>query len=194
MGVRGGAQGEGGAGAAAWWLGQLLMQAVASSTPHRGPRSPWPSPAARCCPELLNIPPRAPSPRACGAHPAAMIGYSVLFARFAWAIQPRNYLLFAMCICNGFVQTNQMRRWMSVQPWAQVGGRALHALCSGRQPGGAVLSNARATHANALPCVHVHVPSRALNLRCKLLRRRTSPSPPRGRRSEPRARPELLTA
>lgn len=40
--------------------------------------------------------------------------------RFAWAIQPRNYLLFACHASNEVVQLNQMRRWASVQPWAEV--------------------------------------------------------------------------
>ena len=51
---------------------------------------------------------------------AAMCVYSLLFMRFAWAIQPRNYLLFACHFCNEGVQLNQMRRWASVQPWAEV--------------------------------------------------------------------------
>jgi hypothetical protein len=46
--------------------------------------------------------------------------YSALFMRFAWMIQPRNYLLLACHISNEAVQLNQMRRWASIQPWAQV--------------------------------------------------------------------------
>lgn len=37
--------------------------------------------------------------------------YSVLFMRFAWVIQPRNYLLFACHASNEAVQLNQLRRW-----------------------------------------------------------------------------------
>ena len=37
--------------------------------------------------------------------------YSVLFMRFAWVIQPRNYLLFSCHASNEGVQLNQMRRW-----------------------------------------------------------------------------------
>ena len=51
---------------------------------------------------------------------AAMCVYSALFARFAWMIQPRNYLLLACHISNETVQLNQLRRWASVQPWAAV--------------------------------------------------------------------------
>ncbi|EFN52959.1 hypothetical protein CHLNCDRAFT_26253, partial [Chlorella variabilis] len=51
---------------------------------------------------------------------AAMCLYSMLFMRFAWAIQPRNYLLFACHASNEVVQLNQMRRWATVQPWAEV--------------------------------------------------------------------------
>ena len=46
--------------------------------------------------------------------------YSLLFMRFAWAINPCNYLLFACHASNECVQLNQMRRWASVQPWAAV--------------------------------------------------------------------------
>lgn len=43
--------------------------------------------------------------------------YSLLFMRFAWAINPRNYLLFACHLSNEAVQLNQMRRVLSVQDW-----------------------------------------------------------------------------
>ena len=39
-----------------------------------------------------------------------MIGYSSLFMRFAWAVQPRNYLLFACHSFNVAAQLNQLRR------------------------------------------------------------------------------------
>lgn len=39
-----------------------------------------------------------------------MIGYSSLFMRFAWMVQPRNYLLFACHSFNVAAQINQMRR------------------------------------------------------------------------------------
>ncbi|CAM9428693.1 unnamed protein product [Ectocarpus fasciculatus] len=39
-----------------------------------------------------------------------MIGYSGLFMRFAWAVQPRNYLLFACHSFNVAAQVNQLRR------------------------------------------------------------------------------------
>ena len=41
---------------------------------------------------------------------SVMIGYSALFMRFAWAVQPRNYLLFACHTFNVAAQLNQMRR------------------------------------------------------------------------------------
>eukprot|EP00890_Picochlorum_soloecismus_P004597 jgi/Picsp_1/5138/NSC_02502-R1_brain protein 44-like protein len=43
---------------------------------------------------------------------AAMCVYSVLFMRFAWMIQPRNYILLACHVSNEAVQLNQMRRYM----------------------------------------------------------------------------------
>jgi mitochondrial pyruvate carrier 2 len=39
-----------------------------------------------------------------------MIGYSSLFMRFAWMVQPRNYLLFACHTFNVAAQMNQLRR------------------------------------------------------------------------------------
>lgn len=41
----------------------------------------------------------------------AMCVYSLLFMRFAWMIQPRNYLLLACHASNEVVQLNQMRRY-----------------------------------------------------------------------------------
>lgn len=39
--------------------------------------------------------------------------YSLLFMRFALAIQPKNYLLFACHLSNEAVQLNQMRRYLT---------------------------------------------------------------------------------
>ena len=36
--------------------------------------------------------------------------YSLLFMRFAWRVQPRNYLLLACHACNEVVQGNNLRR------------------------------------------------------------------------------------
>ena len=43
--------------------------------------------------------------------PAAMCVYSALFMRFALAIQPRNYLLFACHAANETVQLYNLSRW-----------------------------------------------------------------------------------
>lgn len=43
---------------------------------------------------------------------AAMCVYSLLFMRFAWMIEPRNYILFACHASNEAVQMNQMRRYV----------------------------------------------------------------------------------
>jgi mitochondrial pyruvate carrier 1 len=45
----------------------------------------------------------------------AMCVYSLLFMRFAWMIQPRNYILFACHASNEVVQMNQMRRYVELQ-------------------------------------------------------------------------------
>ena len=46
--------------------------------------------------------------------------YSALFMRFALAIQPKNYLLFACHVCNEVVQLNQARRTLQVRDWRTV--------------------------------------------------------------------------
>lgn len=45
----------------------------------------------------------------------AMCIYSLLFMRFAWMIQPRNYILLACHAANETVQLNQLRRWYGAQ-------------------------------------------------------------------------------
>ncbi|CAK0782664.1 pyruvate transporter mpc1 [Coccomyxa viridis] len=40
-----------------------------------------------------------------------MCVYSLLFMRFAWEINPRNYLLLACHAANETVQLNQLRHW-----------------------------------------------------------------------------------
>ena len=42
---------------------------------------------------------------------AAMCVYSALFMRFAYEVQPRNWLLFGCHFCNEAVQLNQLRRY-----------------------------------------------------------------------------------
>ena len=44
-----------------------------------------------------------------------MCVYSCLFMRFAWEIQPRNYILLACHASNECVQLNQMRRWWTAK-------------------------------------------------------------------------------
>jgi len=42
---------------------------------------------------------------------ATQVVYSSLFMRFAWAIQPRNYILLSCHTANVTAQMNQLRRW-----------------------------------------------------------------------------------
>lgn len=42
---------------------------------------------------------------------ATQVIYSGLFVRFAWCVQPRNYILFTCHGANVGAQTNQLRRW-----------------------------------------------------------------------------------
>jgi hypothetical protein len=44
-----------------------------------------------------------------------MCVYSCLFMRFAWEIQPRNFILLACHASNECVQLNQMRRWWTAK-------------------------------------------------------------------------------
>lgn len=53
---------------------------------------------------------------------SAMCVYSLLFMRFAWMIQPRNYLLLACHASNECVQLNQMRRYAT---WRSNSGGSL---------------------------------------------------------------------
>ncbi len=41
---------------------------------------------------------------------AVLAVYSVLFMRFAWMVQPRNYLLLACHACNSSAQAYQLSR------------------------------------------------------------------------------------
>eukprot|EP00448_Togula_jolla_P002319 CAMPEP_0170599732 /NCGR_PEP_ID=MMETSP0224-20130122/16959_1 /TAXON_ID=285029 /ORGANISM="Togula jolla, Strain CCCM 725" /LENGTH=222 /DNA_ID=CAMNT_0010924413 /DNA_START=115 /DNA_END=783 /DNA_ORIENTATION=+ len=43
---------------------------------------------------------------------ATQVLYSGLFVRFAWKVQPRNYLLASCHTANVCAQTNQLRRWV----------------------------------------------------------------------------------
>ena len=50
--------------------------------------------------------------------------YSLLFMRFSWVIEPRNYLLLACHASNEAVQLNQLRRWgawAATQPREEAG-------------------------------------------------------------------------
>eukprot|EP00245_Coleochaete_scutata_P018134 TRINITY_DN9267_c0_g1_i1.p1 TRINITY_DN9267_c0_g1~~TRINITY_DN9267_c0_g1_i1.p1 ORF type:complete len:128 (-),score=14.59 TRINITY_DN9267_c0_g1_i1:878-1207(-) len=49
---------------------------------------------------------------------SAMCVYSMLFMRFAWKVQPRNYLLFACHLSNESVQLYQLQRWARTQDWS----------------------------------------------------------------------------
>ena len=51
-----------------------------------------------------------------------MCVYSCLFMRFAWEIQPRNYILLACHASNECVQLNQMRRWWTAKSAGGGGG------------------------------------------------------------------------
>lgn len=69
---------------------------------------------------------------------ATMVGYSGLFMRFAWAVQPRNYILFACHTFNVAAQLNQLRRAVEYRS-ANVEGAAEEMKKLGQKIGTAVL-------------------------------------------------------
>jgi hypothetical protein len=71
---------------------------------------------------------------------AAMCIYSLLFMRFAWAIQPRNYILFACHVSNEVVQLNQMRRYVT---WKH--GQQGEVRAAGRDSGSGSAASVRKT-------------------------------------------------
>jgi len=56
------------------------------------------------------------------------IGYSTLFARWAWVVQPRNLLLCVCHITNVFAQSNQLRRCLDYKRELEGGPAELGAL------------------------------------------------------------------
>jgi len=55
-----------------------------------------------------------------GVMSPTLAGYSMMFMRFAWRVQPRNYLLFACHATNTAAQLVQEARWINY--W-KLGGR-----------------------------------------------------------------------
>jgi len=55
-----------------------------------------------------------------GTMTSALLGYSLTFMRFAWRVQPRNYLLFACHVTNASAQFTQAVRFVNY--W-YMGGR-----------------------------------------------------------------------
>jgi hypothetical protein len=53
---------------------------------------------------------------------SAMCVYSLLFMRFAWMVQPRNYLLLACHASNESVQLFQLSRWYQWSAAQPAGG------------------------------------------------------------------------
>jgi len=66
-----------------------------------------------------------------GSMTTALACYSMVFMRFAWRVQPRNYLLFACHLCNASAQSVQGARFINY--W-HMGGREKQL--SGQSTGG----------------------------------------------------------
>lgn len=82
---------------------------------------------ASCCgPEIINE-----------RMSATQVVYSSLFMRFAWCVQPRNYILLSCHTANVGAQSNQIRRWaehkLATEP--ETAGEKLQSL--GMMAGGA---------------------------------------------------------
>ncbi|KAK4684900.1 hypothetical protein P7C73_g5263, partial [Tremellales sp. Uapishka_1] len=59
-----------------------------------------------------------------GVMSPTLAGYSMIFMRFAWMVQPRNYLLFACHSTNAVAQLVQTGRWANY--WYLGGKEAKH--------------------------------------------------------------------
>jgi len=70
----------------------------------------------------------------CAACCTAMCVYSCLFMRFAWMVQPRNYLLLACHASNETVQLYQLSRWYS---WHSTEGKAEQTAAAAPPPAAA---------------------------------------------------------
>jgi len=86
-----------------------------------GAASPAPAPRTRATWPL-------PAP---GTGPPPPPGRSTLFMRFAWMVQPRNYILFACHTSNVAIQSYNLSRWGGVQDWSQ---GTLHVVKSALPP------------------------------------------------------------
>ncbi|KAI8593204.1 mitochondrial pyruvate carrier [Geranomyces variabilis] len=89
------------------YVGSKEFRQYLMSTHFWGPVANWGLPLAaiadtRKSPELIS-----------GKMTAAMTMYSLLFMRFAWMVQPRNYLLFACHFTNEGCQLMQGYRFIN---------------------------------------------------------------------------------
>lgn len=64
---------------------------------------------------------------------ATQVLYSGLFARFAWCVQPRNYLLLSCHVTNMGAQSNQLRRWgqNKIETEPETGGQTVQTAMMG---------------------------------------------------------------
>merc|ERR1719450_1792502 len=88
-------------------IGALVTGPIGPLTTHFwGPAANWGLAAsgfydaARLGPEVINE-----------RMSATQVVYSGLFARFAWCVQPRNYILMSCHTAHVGSQLNQLRRW-----------------------------------------------------------------------------------
>ncbi|WWD17384.1 hypothetical protein CI109_101825 [Kwoniella shandongensis] len=64
-----------------------------------------------------------------GVMSPTLAGYSLIFMRFAWRVQPRNYLLFACHLTNAAAQTVQEGRFINY--WYMGGREKKHPIAAG---------------------------------------------------------------
>ncbi|TFY62904.1 hypothetical protein EVJ58_g3559 [Rhodofomes roseus] len=96
------------------WLRSPAAREYFFSTHFWGPVANWGLPLAA----LADL--RKDEDVISGAMTTALTSYSLVFMRFAWRVQPRNYLLFACHATNATAQTVQGMRFVNY--W-YMGGR-----------------------------------------------------------------------
>jgi len=78
---------------------------------------------------------------------SALAAYSMVFMRFAWKVDPRNYLLFACHVTNATAQLTQGYRFVNYWNLGGKDKRAVHAAPSQDAAKGSVTEAVKAAQA-----------------------------------------------
>jgi len=82
-----------------------------------------------------------------GSMTSALAAYSMVFMRFAWKVDPRNYLLFACHVTNATAQLTQGYRFVNYWHLGGKDKRAVHAAPSQDAAKGSVTEAVKAAQA-----------------------------------------------